>query len=67
MEAEAKRLFKVMQKAKCIVDYKYFTKTIRGVAKQQGVPGGARSGFAGNQGLLFTVGFGKTTTPKDVF
>jgi transposase len=29
---------KVMQKAKCIVEYKYFTPSIRGVSKRQGVP-----------------------------
>ena len=29
---------KVLQKAKCIVDYKFYTHSIRGVSKNQGVP-----------------------------
>lgn len=39
MDEDQKKREKIMKKAKCIVDYKFFTKTIRGVAKNQGVAG----------------------------
>jgi transposase-like protein len=29
---------KVMKEARCIVEYKYFTPSIRGVSKRQGIP-----------------------------
>lgn len=31
-------MYDVITKAKCLVDYQHFTKTLRGVSKNQGVP-----------------------------
>ena len=38
MVAQPTQKYTMMQKAKCIVEYKYYNKSIRAVAKNQGIP-----------------------------